>query len=891
MKMNKILSLILVISIVVSVFTFNVYADDTTDLSGKISYDQVCVFLKNVGIYDDSTKISENRILNRGEFIHYAYRVFNLPVYENNQSPFWDLSEDYEYYNSVVSAKGAGLINGHTDGSVRVYDYITSNEAMTVLINALGYKEYLMAVNNYGLAFASLVSQLELNKGINLSEKITFSDMSFLLYNALNAPIMEQVKFGDIVGFENTSGKTLLSENFDIYLMEGVVIADDISSIDSKYPARDNTIYIDDEGDVKIIESEPIADRLLGYKVSCYYYEKDDVSKLVYIRKIKNDVTVIEETDSPDLSGNTLNYTVDGKNKKVTFGTTTVYFKNGKKIDYGTDFKDALFQPDNGRITCIDNDSDSVADVVFVDVYTNYIVKSYSSQDEILFFKNEQPSINLGADEDIKFVLTDKYGSSIPLSSLKENDVLTVTVSGDKKYYKAIVSFDVISAVATEYSEDSSFSSVLLNNTEYIVLKDVYKINSLGFYINVPAIYYLDAFGDVAYIRQSDSADKAKYALLLNAGTGRGFGNNGAAIRILDSTDNEPRDLPLAEKVKVDGVSYNIEGTCEQLWVDAKSEDNLIAKFISYTLNDDGAVNTIDTPAYNAETESDLSLIQVWKKSDGTLTYKGAGYFVMNYYLDSDTKFYGIPTTAQMNSGDYECECYDAISNDQKVTPEIYALGEETVYMKGVLFDKEISDSSSSEVGADTKLCVVEKIADAVDGKGETCKKLYLVSPTSESVLSVYEKQYDFIQGLGKGDVIRYSLSNSGKLGAVHLLYDYSVDDFSSTGVTDSSNTVYDHKYGAGGNWIYMGTVFDTYDKFVKLAIIDEDEITTEISRANLANIELKNAYVVEVTNAGVEFTAVDANSLKTFKNSGKDAYKMIYITKYRQYTDMLFVK
>ncbi|MBE7038099.1 MAG: hypothetical protein E7404_04260 [Ruminococcaceae bacterium] len=339
---TKILSIIMASLILMSVFTINIniYADNSDYLLEE--YAENNEFLKAIGIYDDDFNENAKAVLSRGEFIHYAFRLLNYNAQPVEQSPFWDLKPDYEYYKSVANAYMCGIVNGYADGSVGVYKSIKVEDAIGILVRILGYENFVNEAYTYPDGVHKLGVRLKLVDNLSFEEELTYSGMSALLKRVLRTPVMEQTVFGDKEDFDNSEDVTLLSQNFDIYFIEGIVTSDQISSL-SKY----DEVNL---GKIKILDTTINMDysgiRYLGYYVECWYKCENNskTNELVYINPVNNDVTTILDEQFDLVVDNTIKYYINNKEKRVKTNFATVYIYNGKKIDYTTEFNEELFK-------------------------------------------------------------------------------------------------------------------------------------------------------------------------------------------------------------------------------------------------------------------------------------------------------------------------------------------------------------------------------------------------------------------------------------------------------------------------------------------------------------------------------------------------------------------
>ena len=462
---TKILSIFIALLIAISVITPYVYADSADSLLTE--YAQNNEFLKAVGIYDADFNENGSKVLSRGDFLHYAFRLLNYPIQYVEQSPFWDLNSDYVHYDSVVNAYKCGIVKGYSDGSVGVYNSITVEDAVGILLRILGYDSFLSEAYGYPAGVYKLGVKLKIVDDLSFDKELTYSGMSALLKRVLRTPLMNQTKYGDTQVFDNNEDVTLLSQNFDIYYIEGIVEADQISSLNRETASDSTGIKISGTS----INMNYSGTRYLGYNVECWYRDVNSKKEVVYINPIDNKVTTIFDAQFDDVSDTEISYYADNNKKRVKIGKTTVYIYNGKKIDYATEFNKGLFNINEGSIVTVDSTGDNVADVVYINNYYNFVVKSYSETENVLL--SYDGKVIEFDDYDLVYSIKDIYNKNITFSDIKEYDVLSVLESNDKKYVDIIVSYNRITAECggiskTNISYESNNILINANKEKYI---------------------------------------------------------------------------------------------------------------------------------------------------------------------------------------------------------------------------------------------------------------------------------------------------------------------------------------------------------------------------------------------------------------------------------------
>ncbi|MBQ9975800.1 MAG: S-layer homology domain-containing protein [Clostridia bacterium] len=96
--------------------------------------DQSDFFYRN-----ESTTYKPNEPITRAEFVDLAVKASSLAA-KNSISEFADVTSEHFYYDSIIEAANAGIVNGYEDNTFRPDNTITRAEVVTVINRLLGLK-------------------------------------------------------------------------------------------------------------------------------------------------------------------------------------------------------------------------------------------------------------------------------------------------------------------------------------------------------------------------------------------------------------------------------------------------------------------------------------------------------------------------------------------------------------------------------------------------------------------------------------------------------------------------------------------------------------------------------------------------------------------------------
>ena len=178
-----------------------------------------------------------------------------------------DVGKDYWAFPYIAAATSLKIVGGDGNGNFNPEAKVTANEAIKMIVGALGYERYAAAEGGYPIGYRTAAGSLGILK------KVTFSDgldtpilrkqLATVLYNALDVEVSE--KADDITA----SKKTALEGYHGVYKDKGTVVTSQRSTITNqvKNPGK---IMIDDTEYKSKLDFTPY----LG--LPCDFYYKAD---------------------------------------------------------------------------------------------------------------------------------------------------------------------------------------------------------------------------------------------------------------------------------------------------------------------------------------------------------------------------------------------------------------------------------------------------------------------------------------------------------------------------------------------------------------------------------------------------------------------------------------
>lgn len=113
------------------------------------------------------------------------YETENLP----NEERFSDVPVSHWANGYVSRAAELGIVNGYDDGNFGPGDSVTYEQAVTMIIRALGWEEYSLEFGGYPDGYLAVAREFSLLKGLNegIGNPLNRSGVAILVYNCYHS--------------------------------------------------------------------------------------------------------------------------------------------------------------------------------------------------------------------------------------------------------------------------------------------------------------------------------------------------------------------------------------------------------------------------------------------------------------------------------------------------------------------------------------------------------------------------------------------------------------------------------------------------------------------------------------------------------------------------------
>lgn len=605
-NLKKLISVIIAVIMLVSSFA-TVAAADYADVESTNSYYKAIKVLSGLGIAQgDGENFNPKNDVKRSEMVAFVCRAMGEEdiATASSSNAFTDVAANHWAAGYIAWGVNRGIINGMGDGTFAPDASVTYQDAVVMIMRALGYDRIAQRAENggYPTGYLKLASQYGVLKdaGYDNAKAATREIIAQLIYNALTAPLVDVSYYGVNVeddryiiynGKNGYDLRTLLTFSNEVMKFKANITAtpkSDSALIDKNGNYKVTLNLVSDyayDGELitdigtstpTVYVGETEAAGLLGSTVEAYIAESEELNDYVLLAVVADAKSTVEETvaaadvDFVSYTSNVFTY-LDDNDKEVeikTVAAPTVYF-NGKQIS-GASYAANLAKIQAALSVTVADTEDlllNVADkVTFMGPkngdYDKIFVTDYSYAKVVevmadeLFIKVEINGTETAIDLDVenrtndKFVynLFDAKGNAIELADVAEDDILNIVAPLTSSAYDVLASgldyMDIYvsnETVTGRVDEYITGSKYVIADNTYVVLTSVTPGDE--------GVFYLTIDGKV-YDADADSTISKDYAFVVAHDTDSSFGVTTHTLRVFKA-DGTFENLTIAPSVNV----------------------------------------------------------------------------------------------------------------------------------------------------------------------------------------------------------------------------------------------------------------------------------------------------------------------------------------------------
>lgn len=221
-NLSKVLAVVLAFAMALSMVSFAAY----TDVEAGSDCEEAVTVLSALGIlsgYTDGTFKPEATIT-RAEFASVVIRMLGYgDIAGGGSVVFTDVPADHWANGVIALAASQGIIAGYGDGRFGPEDPVNYEQAIAMVVRALGYTPMADANGGYPGGFQVVASSKGILAGTAGAPGTPANrgTVAQFVYNSLTVPMMEQTSFGTDTQYQPV--KKLVLNNHGVTKLEGVV--------------------------------------------------------------------------------------------------------------------------------------------------------------------------------------------------------------------------------------------------------------------------------------------------------------------------------------------------------------------------------------------------------------------------------------------------------------------------------------------------------------------------------------------------------------------------------------------------------------------------------------------------------------------------------------------
>lgn len=868
----------------------NVYADKTID-PYKLDMLHAVGILKQEDDYVGAT-------VTRLEGAETALAMMAVRVDSINvKSRFYDI-RNYTYESAVaVTANDYRIMQG-TDGNFYPENILTFNQAVKIIMTALGYEKYAANSGGYPDGYRAVAEKVGLFKNIEVGgeEGITQDKFYAMVYNAASVSIL-QAKSADRgnMKYSNQSGQTFLEKYHDIFRVEGKITGNDKTELGSDLSAGKSNVKID--GSV-YADCTGNAGNYIGYAVEAYIKQTDSGEQVIWVHPQRKCTAVTVKAEDMELfrgSDGQLECKSEKTKKRYRISPVVDVIYNGKYCSHPQEFQ---LNPQNGSIDLIDSDGDGIYECMVIHDYITYRVKNMDTDRKMIFDRYMQEPISF--DNDQANITVKKDGTVSDFSEISVGDVLLVAadritlsnnyrmIGKDAEIFEIIILQDEITGKAEKVTYAQEDGAVTTGGKEYDLSAELYMLSALEKKGKIrPGAQYKYVLSPNGIVVDFTLLSGEQYGFLCKAVDNRE--TEKYEIRFFDLDSAEILKRPVAQKLMLNGKQAEYSEVAAAFRTNSSGirEENIVSQLFKYRENNNGEICYIDTWIYNDGTEDAESSLRLSVKGSNFIIKSGKYAMSHRFVMGSNARVLTVRTKKQNGIDKIPDEAGSFVVSDRNIADywesynvEAYNCNsagatDMVVVYKSVDYDYE----TETEIGGGMMYNSISEVV----YDGEVCRQLNGYSPGGpvslvlDSDLAVknwtgtgFEKMD--ISQLQKGDIIKYQLNNS-KCMKLERIFSYA----NSEGLYNEYH-YYRNYMNVGQSHFSYGKAYAYQDEVMRVKFDTSFDLKDQNSYAVLET-QGKDVLVYD-TNTGT-FETIEPGGLLYAENINDfgDAYDIVFHT------------
>ena len=770
-------------------------------------------FAQNIGLIGTDT--DGGSLITRYEL---ASIVSDIIMHGENTSSAEDSGNfsdiDITRSQKILPAIERGIMGGVSDTEFAPDENVTYAAMLKVMTALLGYSERAEVGGGYPYGYISTASSLGIAPKMpgDINSFVTYNTLAYSLKAAVSVNVLEKSTYDPNKSYNWVEKEPFLEYYFRIKTVSDVIVSSSLADISGSGTVKYGTVRIGDE----IFNLSAECDSLrnyVGYDTDVYF--KEDAHgeyEIIYYELRQNDIVNIPRDDLYGLDGNYISYADSaGKTKRLKISAETNVIYNN---EFCKNYDEKTVNPFDGTyidgaLRAVDNDRDGIYDIILIEAYETYVVKSISNGK--VYNKYRTPDILDISDYSVdgEYQIVNINGENLKAEDLSRDDVLSVQRGLDGKLRKITVSIDSYTGVVNSIeNSDLTVRKITVDGQTFdcspcIGMNDQVSKLKAGNTIKV----YFNKDGKISDIDCGDS-DTYKTGYLVSAWL-KDTDRDSAQLKIFTS-NGAMQTFDAAKKVLINDTSKIDERNI--LSATGIENGNARRQPIKYMLNTDGEIKSIYLCTGTDGTKDGLYM---YSGFDGNtpisdMYYRqSSGSFEAKLLISDKTVIFRVPTEEYRgNEDEYSIAASSYFTSGTSNAPfEAYGTEADNpraaiVVIKSPVFDFSTSESLLYKGNPD--IMVIDKIWTAEDEDGSEVTMLngmyggsFVTYPADNAAVNLKENGAP----LSRGDVIRFYRNTRGKITLCQLLFEG--ESLIMHTANPTSDTIYKYARFSYGTVVY----------------------------------------------------------------------------------------
>lgn len=789
-NLKKVLALVVALTMVLGTVAFAAFTDVAVE-DDEYTAVSTLSSLEILNGYDDGSFKPDGDIT-RAEFCAVVCRALGYEP-AAGATMFTDVPADHWAAGYINTCAGAKIVNGMGDGTFAPNANVTYEQAVKMLVVALGYEPMAAQKGGYPTGYMVVANTYGMTKGISVASQAAAASrgvVAQLTYNALDIPMMEQTGFGTnteftiLDGTNNKDYKTLLT-NLDVAKLEGSVIGTSkyggevaADEVEFRVKEANDNEYFEDK-----LDGEDYYDATLevaeGVNVDDYF----GVASIVYAKEVKkntyeiiaimpgedSEIVELDIEDIEEVTEDAIEYYASASATKTSKykldDEYTMFVNYAEGADFAAFVADAQAANNDVEITLIENSGDNKFDIIVIKEYAYDRVDTIEEDDTAFTSVAGEDFVFDFEDEELDISLVNKDGDAIEFADIKENDVFAYISDKDAADFDTWIEVIVLGESAVTGAVDEvKTDAIYVDGTKYVSVADsTIKLGDEG-------TFYLTRTGKI-FDFDKDASVASNYAIVLDAGqSGDDFGE-GYQVKLL-TKNNE---------VIIYSLRDNLLGTETQTKLEAletntgdKLADDVANRLVTFKLDSKNNIRDIEFITVYKLNKTGDELVKVEYDADAESLGQSTpaqDTVVFNVSAASIDSAFATNVSALVNEGEYAGYYVNNEDDDETEAIIIVDGGSLIDFTQDIAVVAETTEISINE-GADEAIKVRYYVSEE-----DELKEIILSSDTDVTAQEG-DVAYDEIE---VGDAFLFTAGSDGVAAAFGVIGEYANGAYTKT--------------------------------------------------------------------------------------------------------------